>query len=796
MIWGGKKVAIAAKDAGLREKAPAASFFAAMAGARWGRRPLVDWILCRSAPEPAPSQRGLVEDAEEDKLGICCSGGGIRSAAFCLGALQELEEEGELRRASYLAAVSGGSYIAAAISMVAKTNEGDSEEDSDPTLFGRVGPFEHGSPEEQYLRNRASYLAPTLMDKLYLGWRVVLGLLVNLAFISLPLIALALIFAGFVLAPFLPELAGPCTHNMGVCAKHAQLNLPAGFVLAPVLSLGLGVLSGLASMLPRWHHEGVERFFSFWSVRLLILAAALALFLVALPYLIELMREQGHNSANSIAVHRAREIGGATLALLAGVLVQLGHIVNSKSAQEDLSRARKLFAKLGKAARQFVTYAAAAVVGPLLLFGIFVLAAGAAMPETRTDGHVDMAVVGVGLAVLAAFGLIYEYADLTTWSLNPYYKRRLSTAFALKRVRVDAKCLAEDGGRFELRSQAAEDDVGIAVERDFDKPIPISQTALLGGEGKEWPTLLICAAANVSDSAATPPGRAVTSFTFSAETVGGPLVGAVGMEEMETVFDDVKKQGRRRDLTLPAAMAMSGAAISPSMGKMTRRPLTFLMALANIRLGVWVPNPRWIEQLKRDEHLRERNARPRPLYLLWELLGLNRIGAKYLYITDGGHYENLGLVELLRRGCTKVYCLDASGVGHDGAEFGALGEAIALARSELGVEIEFDPAREEKDPTQLLPAGADQFAKRDVVSATITYPKRPDGSRPADGTLVYVRNTMTDAAPWDVRAHHETDHRFPNDPTIDQLYTDQKFEAYRVLGARAGVNAVKRMEAA
>jgi hypothetical protein len=220
------------------------------------------------------------------------------------------------------------------------------------------------------------------------------------------------------------------------------------------------------------------------------------------------------------------------------------------------------------------------------------------------------------------------------------------------------------------------------------------------------------------------------------------------------------------------------------------------MALANIRLGVWVPNPRWIEQLKRDEHLRERNARPRPLYLLWELLGLNRIGAKYLYITDGGHYENLGLVELLRRGCTKVYCLDASGVGHDGAEFGALGEAIALARSELGVEIEFDPAREEKDPTQLLPAGEDQFAKRDVVSATITYPKRPDGSRPADGTLVYVRNTMTDAAPWDVRAHHETDHRFPNDPTIDQLYTDQKFEAYRVLGARAGVNAVKRMEAA
>ena len=53
------------------------------------------------------------------------------------------------------------------------------------------------------------------------------------------------------------------------------------------------------------------------------------------------------------------------------------------------------------------------------------------------------------------------------------------------------------------------------------------------------------------------------------------------------------------------------------------------------------------------------------------------------------------------------------------------------------------------------------------------------------GTLVYVRNTMTGKSPWDVRAHHESDPRFPNNPTVDQLYTDQKFEAYRELGARA-----------
>ena len=55
---------------------------------------------------------------------------------------------------------------------------------------------------------------------------------------------------------------------------------------------------------------------------------------------------------------------------------------------------------------------------------------------------------------------------------------------------------------------------------------------------------------------------------------------------------------------------------------------------------------------------------------------------------------------------------------------------------------------------------------------------------------------MTEKAPWDVHAHHESDPRFPNNPTVDQLYTDQKFEAYRVLGvegrARTHTSALHR----
>jgi hypothetical protein len=225
------------------------------------------------------------------------------------------------------------------------------------------------------------------------------------------------------------------------------------------------------------------------------------------------------------------------------------------------------------------------------------------------------------------------------------------------------------------------------------------------------------------------------------------------------------------------------------MGKLTHKPLTFLMALANVRLGVWIPNPRRLAKWKQktvrapwqDKQRRAKDIlkRPRPYYLFLELLGRNRVDGKFLYVSDGGHYENLGLVELLRRGCLRIYCFDASG----GNAFKELGDAIALARSELGVEIDIDPSA-------LVAKGENEVAEHDCVAGTITY---PGGIK---GTLVYARTVMTEAVPFDVRAYHEGDTTFPHDSTANQLYTDQKFEAYRELGVVAGQNAIIAMQAA
>jgi hypothetical protein len=114
---------------------------------------------------------------------------------------------------------------------------------------------------------------------------------------------------------------------------------------------------------------------------------------------------------------------------------------------------------------------------------------------------------------------------------------------------------------------------------------------------------------------------------------------------------------------------------------------------------------------------------------------------------------------------------------------GELGDAVALARSELGVEIDIDP-------TPLMPQGTPPTAAQDTVTGTLTFPTGETG------TIVYARNVISPGEPWDVRAHQLEDPRFPHDSTLDQLYTDQKFESYRRLGAEAGEHAVERMAAA
>ena len=543
-------------DGGLVEKVPAAPRWKAMVDVKRRRR--LRWFLYGADPEPVPSYLGLVEDPEPGKLGICCSGGGIRSAAFNLGALQYLQEKQELEKASYLSAVSGGSYIAAAFSMVARTWEGrerppkpardpdeaevdldgpevrdNGHDDSDPAAFAHSKPFAKGSPEEQYLRNRSSYMAPDMSALTYVVFRALLGLAFNLVFVSLPLFGAGMLLGELVYRGHLPHLVGECEALQGGC--HGGVGW---WWVVPTALLALAALLALTGMLHRTR-DNDGRLLVTWSTRLLFCTVLFAFLMLATPALVAIF----HHSSVQIAAKSsgAPKNGGVVAgtaglaALVLGVLAQLREaLATPKKAYEDLEKGGKWLRSLSSRTKLAIAYLAGGLVGPALLAGAYVYGVSVALANSPHGPRTWVFVVGI--AAIALFVLLYSVADITSWSLHPFYKRRLCTAFALKRVyphdlTTPENVAAREQARVELLPNDTESPgAPIAVERDYDKLVKLSETAVTG---REWPTLLVCAAANISDNGATPPGRKVTSFTFSASTVGGPLVGALPTKTLE-----------------------------------------------------------------------------------------------------------------------------------------------------------------------------------------------------------------------------------------------------------------------
>ena len=785
---------------------------------RWLPRPeRWRWLFLGERADPPVAAANPLRDPDPERIGICCSGGGIRSASFNLGVLQALQEHGRLQEAEYLASVSGGSYIAAGVAMVAKTYEGDPAgspgDDSDPELVTPAAPpFGRGSPEEQYLRNRVSYLAPTGSAKAFLAWRVLLGLLINLALIGAVLTVFAAILAIYYREQD-PGLIRPPPEGAVVGAT------PDGWVWGLGLGLSafalmMGVFSVLFRPLGR-RREGFRRFLEVWSLFIFLLGLVIFLLELVVPQLIDVLRDN-----NTTEVEAKNRVGVGISASVAGILAAIVVQLRARIADpgKAIEEATKWQAKLGPRARLAFVYVATWVLGPLLLFTMLV--ATTMVQLESTNRWVQIGVPLTALVILIGFT---RFADLNSWSLHPFYRQRLCTAFALRRIKGSGNPAS-----------------GHAEPRREGELVPLSMTRVVPHQppfdSTTWPTLLVCAAANLSDPGASPPGRGVTSFTFSADEIGGPLVGGVKTKE----FEDALTPKRTRDFTLPATVAMSGAAISPSMGKFTRPSLRFLLALANVRTGVWVPNPRRMESfvalrgalrrqakarqpelgrlrgllerlranvlptswfsaderaeamtdaLEQDGKKRYLMPRPSPRYLAKELLGWNSVNDKFLYISDGGHYENLGLVELLRRGCMRIYCFDASG----GKQLGTLGDAIALARSELGVEIAFDDGSLDE-----LMEDKDGLAKHSCATGTVRFTRTSAGhpltSDQVSGRIIYVPTVMTSDLPWDVHAFKAKDPSFPHHSTLNQLFTDQKFEAYRVLGYHAAANAIDAMD--
>jgi predicted acylesterase/phospholipase RssA len=225
---------------------------------------------------------------------------------------------------------------------------------------------------------------------------------------------------------------------------------------------------------------------------------------------------------------------------------------------------------------------------------------------------------------------------------------------------------------------------------------------------------------------------------------------------------------RDRGIPLGSAVAISGAAVNPNSGFHTFPPLAFLMTVFNVRLGVWLANPRFGNE---EYWLRLRRPQGGPalslLYLLKELFASATDESKYVNLSDGAHFENLALYELVRRECDFIISGDA---GEDpGPGFEDLANAIRKCRTDLGAEIELTT-------TPFKITGADGYATGHAAFGTITYPSKKLGK------LLYIKCSVTEKDPADVLAYKRTHDAFPHQSTADQWFDESQFESYRMLG--------------
>ena len=226
-------------------------------------------------------------------------------------------------------------------------------------------------------------------------------------------------------------------------------------------------------------------------------------------------------------------------------------------------------------------------------------------------------------------------------------------------------------------------------------------------------------------------------------------------------------------LTLGAAVAASGAAVSPNMGAATpSAALALLLGAFNIRLGLWVPTPGKASWMLSQMWLW-------PYYLLRESLSQTNDVGTHCYLTDGGHFDNTGLYALVERGCRYIIIAD------NGADpepcFADIGEAIRRCRVDFRAEIELDT-------TPFRPPDDDKMGTTHVVYGRITYDaehmarlKWPVDADPT-GYLIWIKPAVLPNDSADVRQYKLENRSFPQQTTADQWFGESQFESYRKLG--------------
>lgn len=507
---------------------------------------------------------------------------------------------------------------------------------------------------------------------------------------------------------------------------------PAVAVLAVVA--GEIVYTGIASVL-RWGDAERE-----WLARaagqIFALALAWAAFTSLVLYGPELIRGLWSTAAATLAT--AGGIAGAVSVLIA--------------------RSSATMTRLSETLRSWRLYSVEAVLAlavPVFVGSLVVLVSAAldsaafarslvAALHAEGPGWVLLR-LAIALAVLLTVGIQFSRRiNVNRFSLHDVYRNRLIRAFlgAARRSRAPNPFTDFDE-RDNRRLCELWPAAGAWKHAEAPPPIHVINMALniVRGENLAWQE------------------RKAISFTATALAVGSGD-SAIGYRPSD-------RYGNK--MTLGSAMTISGAAASPNMGYHTSPALSVLLTIFNVRLGAWRGNP-GAAGARTYQYEAPRYAIKS---ILIEALGLTTSQSRYVYLSDGGHFENLGVYEMLRRRCRFVVVSDA---GCDRAyAFADLGNLVRKASIDLATEIRF-PSFDLK-PRLTPPAKGPYWAVAEIL-----YPELDAEGRRGRGYLLYIKPGFHGGEPMSVYSYAHANPDFPHEPTSDQWFGESQFEAYRALG--------------
>lgn len=405
-----------------------------------------------------------------------------------------------------------------------------------------------------------------------------------------------------------------------------------------------------------------------------------------------------------------------------------------------------------------------AVVGPYVFIAGFLLLISA-VAEAVFRRAVAAGTIYLFLCYVASLATCFLFAwrvDINEFSLHAFYRNRLARCY------LGASNIPRHPNPF----------------TGFDKKdadIPVS--ALLPSQGYNGPFPIFCTALNLTFGEDLAwQERKAASFAITPLYCGYDVPWTESRGDVTTLrFNGFVKTENfaypNPGIHMDTAAAISGAAVSPNMGYHSNPATAFLMTVFDVRLGWWLANPRRLDEdgtiLDVSGEARAAGAYPWPsprfslLSLTDELLGRADDTNKYVYLSDGGHFDNMGLYELVRRRCRFIVICDSEADGD--LTFEGIGMAVRKCRIDFGAEIALDLRALEHTKDS-------EYSGAHCVVGTITY---PEGTQ---GFVVYIKSSLTGDEPADVMNYKKEDSAFPHDSTLNQWFSESQFESYRRLG--------------